>query len=191
MAIPNPNSALTTAALLAQVPVNARTKGMFFNFATDACRTLSGRAVEAKRYTPFKDYPSSEFLRVAERCARDAMPDLPASEAFYRMGFGIYEAFANTLVGTTLFAMTGHRFARVIEMADKAYRISQEPGSAKVVVHGPGHATAHIRDQWHLVDSFQVGIWEGAMSRCNVTGNVTVKLLSPCDADFDMVWKEL
>ncbi len=159
---------------------------MFFNFVLDAAEHARA-PLARRRYIPFKSYPIREYNELVDECAAQAFPTLEPRDARRLIGQFIYPAFAQTLVGTAIFAVAGHDLQRVIEVAPRAYAVSIDPGRVSVVASA-GHALVQLREIWTYVDSLHCGIFEGAIQRCGVQGRVDVKALSDCDADFEIVW---
>jgi len=161
---------------------------MFMNFVLDFEREHGGSPYPRRQYIPFKSYPVSDYCALVDEVATYSLPHLTMAEARRQIGLHIYPAFAETMVGTALFAVAGHDFQRVLTLGSRAYEVSVDPCMVEVSQPRPGQAFVRLRDIWSYVDTLHLGIWQGAMKRCGVRGQIEVHSLSRCDADFSIYW---
>ena len=176
------------AARVAAVPTSAMVRGMFMQFLLAAA---PGEVVErytARRYIAFKSYPMREYVEIlAHAC--EASSDLKPAECLRRLGWTVYPNYAKTITGTAIFAVAGKNFARVVELASAAYRVTLPPASVHVVSMEQRHAVVQLREVWNLPEFHQVGIWEGAMRVCDTEGEIKIDSVAPGQVDFDVQWR--
>jgi uncharacterized protein (TIGR02265 family) len=173
---------------IAAIPPGANARGMFFQFLVDALEPRVAAQIEAPRFIAFKSYPLRDYVTLLARASRAAFPSLPAAEAVRRLGRSVYPSYARTLTGTAVFAIAGRNYARVIELCPRAYEIGMTPGSVKVRSITPGHAIVELRQIWNVPEFHQVGVWEGGMEVCGVTGTIETRVLDYGAVDFEVRW---
>lgn len=186
--VPDWTQPVDFAARKALVPPHAVVRGMFLQLLMDAMAQDGKGRSEARRYVAFKNYPMREYVDLLAMAA-ERMKPLPAAETVRRLGRGVYPAYEQTITGTAIFAIAGHDFARVIEAAPTAYKVGLAPAIIRVRSLVPGHAQVELREVYNLPDLHQVGIWEGAMRVCHVTGQIKTQVIDPCSVDFDVRWR--
>lgn len=177
------------------LPPGATTKGMFL---LDALRKVEDRAprfdlfaaagLEQHRILPFFDYPFSELMRLLVAAAEVLYPTLQVGDGVRRLGRSAYEAPLQARIGKLLFAVVGKDFARVASLGVRGWKISASFGKVRFESLGEGHAAYHFSDFPAFIDTYQVGVVEGAMSACRVDGEVWVKLDGPGDGTLEFFW---
>jgi uncharacterized protein (TIGR02265 family) len=105
------------------------------------------------------------------------------------MGRTSYPTFGSTLIGKTIFGGTGHDFGAVLDLASRAYAISLSPGTVAIADRSGHRARIELRDVWSFPESYHVGVLEGACAANGVQGEVRIRVISPCDADFEVTWQ--
>jgi uncharacterized protein (TIGR02265 family) len=185
-ALPLWTAPLDAEALIAQAPEDGRVKGLFFQDLIDRARVpLDGAR---PKYQPFIDYPLREFMALAVASARRVHPREPLRSGLRLVGRGAYPVLASTLIGKTIFGLAGKDFGAVLEVASRGYAVSGTPGTAKLADRGPNRARVELRQIWAFPDSYHVGVFEGVMEVLHLKGEIKVRLISPCDADFELTW---
>jgi uncharacterized protein (TIGR02265 family) len=175
------------AARLAAVPAHAAVRGMFLQLLIDSsARTVSVK-LPAKRYIGFKNYPMREYVELLAQAAAGNRA-LTAAECVRRLGRGVYPTYEQTITGTAIFGIAGRNFARVIEASPTAYKVSLQPSIVRVRSLGSHHAEVELRQTYNLPDFHQVGIWEGAMQVCGVTGHIKTHVIDYGAVDFEIDW---
>jgi uncharacterized protein (TIGR02265 family) len=168
------------------VPPDAKVRGMFLS----EVHRLVPRLVKSRpRYIPFSMYPVGEYMHALLRAARARHPHKTPASALLELGFGVYSLFASSLAGTAILAAASSDFTRVCHAAPKAYAVTLNPGTVKVVTVSANEAVIQLRDVWVFPEIFHTGIWLGAMQACNLHGRIEVVRRSPCDADYHMDWR--
>jgi uncharacterized protein (TIGR02265 family) len=174
-------------ARLALIPTNARIKGMFW---VDLQR-LAAASPDLQlpgRYSPFKDYPLVDYMAALAQVARVTHPTATTREAIRRVGRRGFDVFATSLGGRVLFAFAGRDPVAALGLISEAYRRCLIPCDARVVSHKNGEALIELRQVWNFVETFQVGLFEGAIEHFGHTGSVKLRVHSPCDADYLLEW---
>jgi uncharacterized protein (TIGR02265 family) len=144
----------------------------------------------ANRYVTFKDYPLVELMNLLLEATAQLHPELPPREGLRQLGRLVYPTLVSSTGGKVIFSLAGNNFEAALPLSRKAYEISLKPGSVRVEKQGPGRATMVLRDIWNFADSYQVGVFEGAMESFLVEG--TVRVVSKpraCDVDLLLNWE--
>jgi uncharacterized protein (TIGR02265 family) len=180
-------------AHLALLPSGASCKGLFF---LDAVRlgTKSRSAAELsllagvpeRRYIAFRDYPMAENLRLLVAAARCAHPSLPLGQALRRVGQAAFDTVLGSHVGRTVFGVLGDDVERLLLRWPKAYELFYGFGEVTVETSGPGLFTMRARRFPVFLETYQIGVLEGALRDCRARGQVRVALESPADATFEI-----
>jgi uncharacterized protein (TIGR02265 family) len=172
---------------VAMVPASAMVRGMFMQFVLAGAPPEVAQRYASRRYVAFKSYPMREYVEILGHVC-EASPHIAAAECVRRLGWTVYPNYANTITGTAIFAVAGKSFARVVELASTAYRITLPPASVNVVSMDKRHALVQLREVWNLPEFHHVGIWEGAMRVCDTDGSIKVDAVAPGRVDFDVHW---
>jgi uncharacterized protein (TIGR02265 family) len=187
-ALPDWQAPLDAERLIALVPEDGRVKGLF-------CQDLVARAgaqgplLGARpKYQAFIDYPLREWMGLAVAFAQRVHPRETLRSGLRLVGRGAFPLLSSTLLGKTIFGLAGRDFGAVLEVASRGYAVSMTPGNVTVVERGEGRARVELRQIWTFPDAYQIGVFEGALSALGLTGDVQIRLISPCDADFAVRW---
>jgi uncharacterized protein (TIGR02265 family) len=166
-------------------PESGSVRGMFFR---EVLRLSPQLAAGRGRYVPFSSYPMREYMSVLLAGARASHPRSAPAEALRLMGHSVYEAFANSLAGKSLFGIIQHEYVRVLELTPKAYPLTMQPGRVEVIFESDTKAIAQLRDVWPFPESFHLGIWEGAYKALSVRGHVEMVPLTVSSVDLHLTW---
>ena len=176
-------------ARVAAIPEGAVIRGMFLQVLWDALTLeLNGR-LRARRYVAFKNYPMREYVELLGFASEQARATRPA-DYMRRLGRLIYPNYVKTISGSAIFAVAGHDFGRVIEASPTAYKVGLSPASIVIRRIEHNHAQVELRNVFNLPDFHQVGIWEGAMKVCGVSGTIKTHVIDFGATDFDVYWQE-
>lgn len=187
-AAPDWKSPVNFEERIAAIPPGANARGMFFQFLIDSLEPRVAAQLEVPRFIAFKSYPLRDYVTLLARACRVAHPTLPVAEAVRRLGRQVYPSYASTMTGTAVFAIAGRNFRRIVELCPRAYEIGMTPGSVQVKTLADGYALVELRDIWNLPEFHQVGVWEGGMEVCGVSGTVETRVHSPGAVDFEVRW---
>jgi uncharacterized protein (TIGR02265 family) len=171
------------------IPVDATAKGMFLQAVVDVAKAVGVIDLTRKDYTRFKDYSIREFVDLAVSVVPRAFPGVPFKEGLRRLGQRTFPMFANTLIGTAIFSIAARSYTQALHLVPRAYSVSMKPGSATIAYEEPGRAIIEIRNVWSFPDSYQIGVFEGAMDPLGATGEIKVRNVSACNADLLITWQ--
>lgn len=184
---PDFNQTVDVDAHLQRCRPEATTRGMFLADIVEALKQRN-LPLPAKRYQAFGSYPQREFITVAADAARHLYPGLAQKEALRRLGQLAYPTFADTMIGKVMYGVLGKDVAAIMKVAPRGYEAVLSHGRAELVQSGPKMARVRLTDVATFLDSYQVGVFEGAFKSCNVAGTVKVKLDSPVTGEFLLEW---
>lgn len=176
--------------LIHQTPASATVKGMFLSSFLDSLdRGGFARPTDA-RFVSFKDYPLRQFMQLMLAAIGTAWPTMPPRAGLRRLGQSAYPTLADSVVGRVLFSVAGRNFGTALQLTEKAYKLSLNPGVARLAELTEKTAVLEMRDIWNFADSYQVGVMEGAMVAYRVKGEVRAqKLKRPCDVNLHLHWE--
>lgn len=188
--LPDWQAPLDTQAQIARCPEAAVVKGLFFQDILDACAKARVKQPGARnRYVQFIDYPAREYMELLVAAAGLLHPREPIRNGLRRLGRSSYPALADTLIGKAIFGVAGNDFGTILSLASRAYSVSTKPGEATLAERTERRAVVQLREIWAFPDSHQVGVFEGALIAVGRRGEVKVRAISPCDADFEVTWE--
>ncbi len=186
--VPDMNAPLDVGAYLAACPADAKIKGMFVNDLLAHVAQAGGAPITNKRYVIFKDYPMREYIELAPQAAERAYPTLSMREGLRRIGRSAYPTLADTMIGKVIFGVLGKDLEAVMRLSTRGYAVSQSPGAAEVLEVVPGRARVRLTNLSAFVDSFQLGVFEGAILACGRTGEVRARVESIATAEILATW---
>jgi len=171
-------------------PSRATVKGMYVeSFLGSVVREGLARPTD-RRFVSFKDYSLREFMDLLLRSTAELYPTRPPREGLRMLGRMAYPTLADSTVGKILFAIAGRDWKAALPLSRRAYEISLNPGKAELIDLTEKSAVMCLRDVWNFPDSYQVGIYEGAMECYLIHGTVTARPCSRlCDVDLLLTWQ--
>jgi uncharacterized protein (TIGR02265 family) len=175
-------------AYVACAPRRATVKGMFFRSVLEATRAHAA-ALEAERYTAFKDYPLTDYIRLLDRCAGAAFRTVPRREGLRRLGWEAFPTFASSVVGKVILSLSTDDFQLALRSVSKVYGVIGNVGGATAEVLSDGRALVALRSIQTFADSYHVGVFEGAMKSFGVEGKVQVRSHKLEDHDLLLEWQ--
>lgn len=181
---------LDLAAHLALAPRHGKVKGMFFRRIVDETRTVTGKAIHARPYFPFSDYPLAEWLTLLHDAALYAYPREPVRAGLRRLGRSMYATFVDSMVGKVVFSVAHGNIMTALPLYPKIWSIVSNHGTAEVDELTEGRVVIRLRHVWDFLDSFQLGALEGGVDFFGVQAEVKVRVISPSDADFEVTWHD-
>lgn len=175
---------------IAATPSNATVKGMYVDsFLQSVERKGIGRPTD-RRFLSFKDYPLREFQELLLETTTALYPSYSPREGLRLIGRMAYPTLAESTVGRILFAIAGRDWQAALPLSRRAYEISLKPGRAELKDVTETSATMCLRDVWNFADSYQVGVFEGAMECYLVNGTVRARRGAKiCDVDLLLEWQ--
>jgi uncharacterized protein (TIGR02265 family) len=168
--------------------MGATVKGFFFERALQELDARKMPRVSMRRYAMFKDYPLADYRTLLVEASAQLYPQLPTREALRRLGQLAYPTLANTMIGRVIFGILGDDLPKVMKAAAKGYKIALQPGSATVLEVGDHHSHVRLDEIYVFSDSYQVGVFEGAITSCNRQGEVAIKRHAPTSVELWCRW---
>jgi uncharacterized protein (TIGR02265 family) len=182
------HSPIDLDALIEAHPRHLSTKGMFLSgFLEEAGRR--GRPLAWRSYIGFKDYPSTEVLRLFRDLAIHLYPDVPIHEVLRQLGRVVYPTLSRSLIGRALFAALGKNPNHVLKLVPRGYAVSSQDFVATLLENNPTSALFLIKGYPNFPISLNIGIIEGAVLACDKECEATVRILSPTEAEIAIEWK--
>jgi uncharacterized protein (TIGR02265 family) len=183
---PDFRAPLDVAGMIAEVPAQNTTKGMFFEQLARAARQfgLDGDA----RYVAFRDYPLRDFMRLIADYGSVRFPGLPVREALRRVGWEAFPTLMSSVAGRVLFAFAGHEVRSALRLAPDAYKHSLSHCSVRSRLNGARQAVLEYRDVWNFPDCYQVGAIEGGCRAFGATPTVRVCAHGRASVDMLIRW---
>jgi uncharacterized protein (TIGR02265 family) len=186
---PDWNEPLDASERLARTPADATIRGQFFEMIAAAAKAVGRPLRDPARRVSFMKYSVREYMDLAVSTAGELYPGASLREGLRRLGQHVYPAYQNTMIGAAIFALGGKDFERVAALAPKAYDVSLSPGAVTIRKLGGRHLVAELRDVYNFADCLQVGVWEGAMNVCSVSGEIYLKVHGVADVDLEISWR--
>jgi uncharacterized protein (TIGR02265 family) len=177
------------------LPAGATCKGLFFNDPIQRLKKISPShpllapgEIAARRYVTFFDYSYADFMRLLATSAQAVYPSAPLGEGLRRLGRTGYEALMQSQVGKVVFGVLGRDFESVVRTGVRGWVISVNFGKVELEVIDRRQMRYHFRDFPAFLESYQVGVVEGAMGVCGIEGEVLVHLHDPGNGVFEIRW---
>jgi uncharacterized protein (TIGR02265 family) len=181
-------------AHLSLLPPNAACKGLYFQDPIERARRIAAvdvaavAGVPARRYVPFRDYPYADFLRVLHVAAPVVHRKVSMGEGLRRLGMGAYDALLGSHVGRVILGAFASHFESILLHGQRGYEVSINFGQVTVEWVASRHVRYHFAHMPAFLETFQVGVVEGAMAACKVRGEVLVKVEDLANAALDIQW---
>ncbi len=167
----------------------ATVKGMQLQALVDECKKR-GVAIGTRKYTSFREYPGEELLDLLVATAQGVWPNVSTREGLRRVGRLAYPTLYHSLIGRVVFGALARDIHRIWGVVSKGYALSGSTGSATLVEVRDNDAIVRLEGIYSFVDSWHVGIFEGAVELYDAEPEVLVKKTSPTSADFLVRWRE-
>jgi uncharacterized protein (TIGR02265 family) len=178
-------------------PPGATTRGTFLTHLCDHVRKEVGPfrsasihdRVASRRWVPFGSYALTDFMKLAHSAAGLVHPSHPAGEGLRRLGWLAYPSFAATMAGRVVLFALGSRMEDVMESATTAYKVTLPEATVRVLRRASKHYRLELRSVFSFVDTYQVGVLEGAFRAHGIEPSILVRNGDrKCDADLDVRW---
>ncbi|HYQ42044.1 MAG TPA: DUF2378 family protein [Polyangiaceae bacterium] len=175
---------------ISETPPDAAVKGMYIETLLSMLKRRGAARPNDKRYFSFKDYPLQELMRLMVDAVAVLYPDSSPRSGMIALGKQAFPTLASTTIGKVIFSVAGHNWGRALNLVTKAYEVSIKPGTATVRDLTETSARVELREIWNFGNSYQVGVFEGAMAHFGVRGTVQpVTVGRRCDVDLIMHWE--
>ena len=170
-------------AHLALLPSAAICKGMFFidtlrlgTRAAPAAELLRVAQVSDRRHLPFHDYPAAEYMRLLFTVARIAYPKLAVGEGLRRVGQTAFDTVLGTHIGRSFFGILGPDVEKVFLAGPKAMSLLVNFGRFSCEKGGAHTFVLRAREYPAFLETYQMGVIEGALRHCRATGRIRIEL---------------
>lgn len=180
---------------LQATPPGATCRGLFFADLLQRVKVgaphvdlqaLAG--LEERRYLAFLEYPYADFLRMLVAAAKALHPQRPTGEGLRRVGQGAYDALLGSHAGRVVFGALGLDAEQVLSYGPRGYRLSLNFGEVRAERVGDRHFRYVYRDFPAVLETYQVGVVEGALRHCGAKARVLVSMEALGDAVMDITW---
>ncbi len=178
---------------LALLPPRATGKGMFFAAllalgarmrpGLDLCTLAS---VPLRRYIPFRDYPMDEYLRLEVTTAGAVYRGVPLGEGMRRLGWTALDSLLGSHVGKTVFGILGRDVELLLLHTPKIYDLTLNFGRVFAEKVSRGRFLVHASGMPIFLETYHVGVFEGALRHCRVPGRVRIAASGLEDATFEV-----
>ncbi len=165
-------------------------KGMYVGGLVQALSSMGYEAGSGEKITPFKDYPLRDYMEMLLDGAVSLYPKEPVAQGLRNLGQLGIPTFAKSIVGAVIMGTVGRSWELALKCVSRGYEVSLKPGKATVAEMANGRALVQLRNVWNFGDTYQVGMIEGLMQWCDVTGKVTPEVKSLCDVDLTIEWEQ-
>lgn len=172
-----------------RTPKDHTVKGMYVGGILETLKAHKVRC-ELTTVQAFKDYPLRDYMELLLDSALTLYPRQAPSEGLRELGRLAIPTFAKSIVGGVLMGTVGRNWEFALKCVAKGYEVSLRPGKCTVTAASSGRATLQLRSVWNFGTSYQVGVIEGLMEWCRVSGQITATALSDCDVDLGLSWDE-
>ncbi len=144
--------------------------------------------IPARRYLPFLNYPYEELLRLIPHAARAMRPTAPPAEAVRRLGQGVFADFRSTHAGRVLLGALVDDLGDVLMSAPRVYSMTISVGHFESERVGPRHVRVRFEDYPGYLETYDVGVLEGAAIFFDVSGRVHATRSGPNSGTLDAEW---
>lgn len=177
-------------------PPTATTLGTFFHHVRQAVWEKVGSVPKSlsvglsrERWISFRQYELREFMLLLVNAAQILHGDQPLGEGLRRLGRLAYPSFASTMAGRVVLFALGEGLEQMAEALPKAYAIGVPDAQIQVKRLGPRHYLIRYSNVHCFVDTYHLGVIEGAFIAQRVVPNIIVRPGSRiCDAEFEGRW---
>lgn len=171
---------------IAEAPETGCVRGMF---CAEIVRLAPAVSPSARtRYLPFSMYPLREFMQLLVEATRTMAPSRNPEDVLRELGQSAYATFASSMVGISLLSGAGNDAPAVLSLLPRAYAMMFDPGTAEIVSQAKDEALVKLRDVWSFPESYNVGVWLGALDLLQLDGTVDVIRHSWCNVDLHVRW---
>ncbi|MFK8004012.1 MAG: DUF2378 family protein [Polyangiales bacterium] len=173
---------------VAGAPSGGKVKGMFFSAIADEASAACGSRVGRARYVPFQGYPLSEWIAFLPEAARAAYPSRHPKEGMRRFGHNAFSVFNQSMAGRVILSMAAKNIHASMSLTSRVFQAIGSHGELTSPINEPGRAIVAVRDSWDYIDSWYVGIFEGAIRAFGAKGEVRVRVHDRSNADLEILY---
>jgi len=182
---PDFSKPLDLEARLAGVPDDAQTKGIIFHSALKAVKAKTGASLGRGNYAAFSTYQVRELLEVLVEAVGVLYPELPPREGLRRFGQRIFVDLRDSTAGAFLFSVAGRDIFSAIKLVSRAFDLFST-AKAHAEALDDRNIVIELRQSWTFPESYQIGVFEGAMAWYEVEGEVLIRAHTICNVDLKL-----
>ncbi len=142
-----------------------------------------------RRYLPFLSYPYADVIRLIVAAGRVMHPRGTIAEGVRRVGHTAYDRLLSTRAGSALFGAFVHDPERILLLGPRAYKLSINFGTVAAEPSGERRVIYRFRDTPAMLETYQVGVLEGALRHLGVDGRVLIDVFDVGNADMELTWR--
>lgn len=183
---------------MALAGVEDSARGMFFNGAVDAVRSIAGEKVAQRcreasgerKHIDFFSYPVSGFLKMCLAAVSEVGPQLGGCEqTLRRIGAQSSRDFLSSMAGKTALLLAGGSVKRLLSQIPSSYRAAVSYGERTLTWTSETSGHFVIKHDF-MPHAYHEGILQGAMEAAGVR-NIQVRGHStgPLDSEYDFSWE--
>jgi uncharacterized protein (TIGR02265 family) len=187
--VPDFAAPLDVGARLELIPPLATVKGMVLDGVLKETARLGQTLPGRGPYVGYKDYALSEFLTLQVEASAKMFPGLSSREGLRRLGQGAYPALFQSMIGRVLFGVLGKNPETLVKVAPKGYAVTGNTGQVDVLEATTQGALLRFREFYGFLDSYHIGVLEGAITACGRRGRVLFKPLGEIDGEMLCEWR--
>lgn len=187
---PRTDAPIDFEAHVGALPPGAAIRGLYPSDFVRRIRREPGPvpALAKRRYRRFAMYPYADCLRLMVAAARACHPGLPVGEGARRLGWTAFELFGSTRHGRVLFDLARIGPAEVLLLSPRGYDVLLNFGHVRAWQLGEAHVRLAYRAMPALLETYQLGVVEGALIACGREPRVRVAMDGIANALFDVRW---
>lgn len=188
---PRTDAPIDVEAQVAALPDGARIRGLYPSDFARRIREAGGPvpAIARRRYRSFLQYPYADCLRLMVAAARACHPTLPVGEGARRLGWAAFDLFHSTRVGRALYDLAFIGPAELLLLSPRGYDALLSFGHVRAQQLGATRVRLEYRDMPALLETYQVGVVEGALMSLGREPRVLVAMDGIANALFDVRWR--
>lgn len=179
----------------ARLPRGAACKGMFFLDAIARARRVDSNfdpsrvaGVTPRKYVPVLDYPHAEWMRVAAAAAAIVRPGR-VGDGLRELGRHTYDTIFESALGRVLFGPLGFDLGQVVAHVNLGYRLGLSFGKVSSERLDESHYRVTFRDMPTFLETYNVGVIEGAILHYRAEPQVLIELKDIGHAVMDVRWR--
>jgi uncharacterized protein (TIGR02265 family) len=161
---------------------------MFFNSYLAEAKRRGIALADTGSYVGFKFYPLHLWQRFIIDVARRLYPEAPLRGALRKVGLSAYPTFADSIVGRVVFGVLGKDLGRILRVASKGFEHSLNSARVELVASDERSVRLHLAGVYGFIDSYNIGVFEGAFKACDREGSVLYRPIAAGEAEIICQW---
>jgi len=173
-------------------PSDGLVKGWLFKSVVETASAYGVDVAGVRRWAGLKDYPVADYLELLAESAALVHPERPHRETLRMLGRGVYESFADAVLGKVILASLGdgHHGARTgLRWVARVYKLTSSHAVATFTELSERASVIHLSNVWSYPDAYHVGIFEGAAHAFGGDVAVSVESISLSEAKLAFTWR--